>query len=221
MLRLDAQVLLHHRRVRRTSDAAAESRVAVTARIIRARLRRAANGAARRRCGTMPLAVRSRTADADRSTLVPARLTLARPAPPLGGADAARGRSRGEAGGRCRGARRRPRRSPPGETVYGVNTGFGLLARTRIDDARLAELQRALVLSHSRRHRAAARRCRRAPRHRAQGRVARARPLGRALGGDRGARRARQRRRRAVHSRRRARSARPATWRRSRIWRRC
>ena len=34
-------------------------------------------------------------------------------------------------------------------TVYGINTGFGLLARTRIDDARLAELQRALVLSHS------------------------------------------------------------------------
>jgi len=36
-----------------------------------------------------------------------------------------------------------------GATVYGVNTGFGLLARTRIDDARLTELQRALVLSHS------------------------------------------------------------------------
>ncbi|MFO1317255.1 MAG: histidine ammonia-lyase [Burkholderiales bacterium] len=36
-----------------------------------------------------------------------------------------------------------------GATVYGVNTGFGLLARTRIDDARLAELQRALVRSHS------------------------------------------------------------------------
>src|SRR5213593_4448245 len=36
-----------------------------------------------------------------------------------------------------------------GKTVYGVNTGFGLLARTRIDGARLAELQRALVLSHS------------------------------------------------------------------------
>ncbi len=36
-----------------------------------------------------------------------------------------------------------------GRTVYGVNTGFGLLARTRIDAARLAELQRALVLSHS------------------------------------------------------------------------
>ncbi len=36
-----------------------------------------------------------------------------------------------------------------GRTVYGVNTGFGLLARTRIDDAKLAELQRALVLSHS------------------------------------------------------------------------
>jgi histidine ammonia-lyase len=36
-----------------------------------------------------------------------------------------------------------------GKTVYGVNTGFGLLARSRIDDPRLAELQRALVLSHS------------------------------------------------------------------------
>ena len=33
--------------------------------------------------------------------------------------------------------------------VYGVNTGFGLLARTRIERARLAELQRALVLSHA------------------------------------------------------------------------
>ncbi len=36
-----------------------------------------------------------------------------------------------------------------GDTVYGVNTGFGLLARTRIEPARLAELQRALVRSHS------------------------------------------------------------------------
>jgi histidine ammonia-lyase len=36
-----------------------------------------------------------------------------------------------------------------GRTVYGVNTGFGSLARTRIDGARLAELQRSLVLSHS------------------------------------------------------------------------
>ncbi|MEO8485793.1 MAG: histidine ammonia-lyase [Betaproteobacteria bacterium] len=33
--------------------------------------------------------------------------------------------------------------------VYGVNTGFGLLARTRIDDTRLVELQRSLLLSHS------------------------------------------------------------------------
>jgi histidine ammonia-lyase len=33
--------------------------------------------------------------------------------------------------------------------VYGVNTGFGLLARTRIDDARLAELQLALLRSHA------------------------------------------------------------------------
>ena len=36
-----------------------------------------------------------------------------------------------------------------GRVVYGVNTGFGLLARTRIDSGRVAELQRALVLSHS------------------------------------------------------------------------
>ena len=33
--------------------------------------------------------------------------------------------------------------------VYGVNTGFGLLAQTRIDASRLSELQRALVLSHA------------------------------------------------------------------------
>ncbi|GAB4536732.1 MAG: histidine ammonia-lyase [Parvularculaceae bacterium] len=36
-----------------------------------------------------------------------------------------------------------------GETVYGVNTGFGLLARTRIKDDQLAELQENLILSHS------------------------------------------------------------------------
>ena len=36
-----------------------------------------------------------------------------------------------------------------GETVYGINTGFGLLASTRIAADRLAELQRNLILSHS------------------------------------------------------------------------
>ena len=36
-----------------------------------------------------------------------------------------------------------------GKTVYGVNTGFGLLAQTRIEQGRLAELQRNLVLSHA------------------------------------------------------------------------
>lgn len=36
-----------------------------------------------------------------------------------------------------------------GKTVYGVNTGFGLLANTRIDKARLAELQTNLVMSHA------------------------------------------------------------------------
>jgi histidine ammonia-lyase len=36
-----------------------------------------------------------------------------------------------------------------GGAVYGVNTGFGLLASTRIPAGQLAELQRNLVLSHS------------------------------------------------------------------------
>jgi histidine ammonia-lyase len=36
-----------------------------------------------------------------------------------------------------------------GATVYGVNTGFGLLAQTRIAADRLEELQRNLILSHS------------------------------------------------------------------------
>ena len=36
-----------------------------------------------------------------------------------------------------------------GDTVYGVNTGFGLLANKRIPNDRLAELQTNLILSHS------------------------------------------------------------------------
>jgi len=36
-----------------------------------------------------------------------------------------------------------------GRTVYGINTGFGLLASTRIPADRLEELQRNLILSHS------------------------------------------------------------------------
>lgn len=36
-----------------------------------------------------------------------------------------------------------------GRTVYGINTGFGLLANTRIPHDRLAELQRNLILSHA------------------------------------------------------------------------
>ncbi|TNE35873.1 MAG: histidine ammonia-lyase, partial [Alphaproteobacteria bacterium] len=36
-----------------------------------------------------------------------------------------------------------------GRTVYGVNTGFGLLANKRIEPDQLAELQRNLVLSHA------------------------------------------------------------------------
>jgi histidine ammonia-lyase len=36
-----------------------------------------------------------------------------------------------------------------GRTVYGINTGFGLLAQTRIPDDKLALLQTNLILSHS------------------------------------------------------------------------
>ncbi len=36
-----------------------------------------------------------------------------------------------------------------GRTVYGVNTGFGLLAQTRIGDDKLEILQRNLILSHA------------------------------------------------------------------------
>jgi histidine ammonia-lyase len=36
-----------------------------------------------------------------------------------------------------------------GDTVYGVNTGFGLLANTRIPHDQLSQLQRNLVLSHA------------------------------------------------------------------------
>ncbi len=36
-----------------------------------------------------------------------------------------------------------------GRTVYGINTGFGLLAQTRIPADRLRELQRSIVLSHA------------------------------------------------------------------------
>jgi histidine ammonia-lyase len=35
------------------------------------------------------------------------------------------------------------------DAVYGINTGFGKLAQTRIADAQLAQLQKNLVLSHS------------------------------------------------------------------------
>lgn len=36
-----------------------------------------------------------------------------------------------------------------GAAAYGINTGFGLLAKTRIPDADLQQLQRNLILSHS------------------------------------------------------------------------
>ena len=36
-----------------------------------------------------------------------------------------------------------------GRTVYGINTGFGRLASTRISDAEIEDLQRRLVLSHT------------------------------------------------------------------------
>jgi histidine ammonia-lyase len=36
-----------------------------------------------------------------------------------------------------------------GDSAYGINTGFGLLAKTRIPDEKLEQLQRNLILSHS------------------------------------------------------------------------
>jgi histidine ammonia-lyase len=36
-----------------------------------------------------------------------------------------------------------------GDAAYGINTGFGKLAKTRIPDAQLEQLQRNLILSHS------------------------------------------------------------------------
>ena len=36
-----------------------------------------------------------------------------------------------------------------GEAAYGINTGFGILAKTRIPDDQLEQLQRNLILSHS------------------------------------------------------------------------
>ncbi|MGT2493296.1 aromatic amino acid lyase [Cupriavidus basilensis] len=36
-----------------------------------------------------------------------------------------------------------------GRTAYGINTGFGLLAQTRIAREDLENLQRSLVLSHA------------------------------------------------------------------------
>ena len=36
-----------------------------------------------------------------------------------------------------------------GDAAYGINTGFGILARTRIPDDQLEQLQRNLILSHS------------------------------------------------------------------------
>jgi histidine ammonia-lyase len=47
------------------------------------------------------------------------------------------------------GARSVERIVAKGEAVYGLNTGFGKLAKTRIPDEKLRELQRNLVLSHA------------------------------------------------------------------------
>ena len=36
-----------------------------------------------------------------------------------------------------------------GSAIYGVNTGFGKLANKRVDDSRLSDLQRNLLVSHA------------------------------------------------------------------------
>jgi histidine ammonia-lyase len=46
-------------------------------------------------------------------------------------------------------ARWSTRSSPAGDAAYGINTGFGLLAQTRIPTEQLELLQRNLLLSHA------------------------------------------------------------------------
>ena len=101
--------------------------------------------------------------------------------------------------------------SPAGETVYGVNTGFGLLASTRIPADRLAELQRNLILSHSCGLGDAAAAPRRPADDRAEAARPRPRLFGRPAAGDRRAPGAARPRRHAGHPERRAASARRAT----------
>lgn len=65
-----------------------------------------------------------------------------------------RSRERLELDPRCRGPVERAAQAvdaivAKGETVYGVNTGFGLLARTSVSPENLKALQRNLVLSHN------------------------------------------------------------------------
>ena len=105
------------------------------------------------------------------------------------------------------------------QVVYGINTGFGKLASTKIAHDRLAELQRNLVLAQRGHGRAAARPCG-APDPGHQGREPGARPLGRPPGAGRRA---------AGHGQCRRAARDPgqglggclATWRRCRIWPAC
>ena len=77
-------------------------------------------------------------------------LTLAGAAPDLRSAGGARRSAPDD-----RAAHRRRRGSlvgrivSAGDAAYGINTGFGLLAQTRIPDDQLALLQRNLLLSHA------------------------------------------------------------------------
>jgi hypothetical protein len=143
MLRLGAEVLLHHRRVTGGRIAGgmdgpwspADYKVPMSGASFvasRARLRHNSAGIAD---PMTPL------------KLVPAQLTLA-DLRLIWSAPSGLRSIRGQARGRCRQAGPSIASSRPADGL-GVNTGFGLLARTRIDDARSAELQRALVLSHS------------------------------------------------------------------------
>ena len=108
-----------------------------------------------------------------------------------------------------------------GETVYGVNTGFGLLANTSIAHDDLEALQRNLVLSHA---------CGVGPL--LSDDVVRLVLVLKAASLARGASGVRREtvfalqttggsRSLSLHSRRKGRSVPPAIWRRSRIWRRC
>ncbi len=93
-----------------------------------------------------PLAVRRLERVHDRRSAPGSRWTTWSPSP-TGRRSPSPSSARARVDGRARGGRsERWRRAP---TIYGVTTGFGALADTRIDPAQAAELQHGIIRSHA------------------------------------------------------------------------